>query len=156
MSRAHLLVLALLATTACGRAWSDAHQPRTFPLTDSHAVACAACHVDPATALDPACASCHEAVRPSGHFEDMDCGGCHRPTTWGDASFDHDALFPLPHRGVGDCASCHLDYPSTATFSCTHCHEHRQSEADDEHDDVSGYRWESEACLSCHPRGDDR
>ncbi|MBW2257716.1 MAG: hypothetical protein JRI25_24385, partial [Deltaproteobacteria bacterium] len=65
---------------------------------------------------------------------------------------DHAPLFPLPHRGIATCTECHLteDY---AAFSCTHCHEHRQSEADDEHDEVSGYQYDSEACFDCHPDG---
>ena len=30
---------------------------------------------------------------------------------------------------------------------------HPRGEMNDEHDDVRGYRYESNACLSCHPTG---
>ncbi len=40
-----------------------------------------------------------------------------------------------------------------AVFECILCHEHNQSEMDDEHRDVSGYRYESVACYQCHPDG---
>ena len=41
------------------------------------------------------------------------------------------------------------------TFSCTHCHEHSRREMGDEHSDVNGYVWESNACYQCHPDGKD-
>ena len=52
------------------------------------------------------------------------------------------------------CESCHVtgDY---AVFSCIDCHEHRQGEMDDEHDDVGDYQWTSAACLDCHPNGEE-
>jgi hypothetical protein len=80
------------------------------------------------------------------------CEDCHNTNDWHNASFDHQ--FPLnsgPHK-VFDCTDCHLT-PNFTDFSCTHCHEHRQSEMDDEHDDVSGYVWSSPACYNCHPDG---
>jgi DNA-binding transcriptional LysR family regulator len=39
------------------------------------------------------------------------------------------------------------------SFSCTHCHEHSMREMDDEHDDVPGYVWQTQACYMCHPDG---
>ncbi|MEW6072945.1 MAG: hypothetical protein AB1726_10200 [Planctomycetota bacterium] len=81
------------------------------------------------------------------------CEDCHNTQNWNDATFDHD--FPIdsgPHGSL-DCADCHLDPGNFATFSCTHCHEHRQSEADSEHQDVENYVWESSACYNCHPDG---
>jgi hypothetical protein len=134
--------------------WDDIVVDHTFfPLTEAHALPCDACHADGYGGLDPACASCHEADRPPDHFGTQDCGSCHVPTNWGDATFDHDDLFPLPHHGVGDCGSCHLEPGSYASFSCIDCHEHARAETDEDHDEVSGYEHTSDACLRCHPRG---
>jgi hypothetical protein len=44
---------------------------------------------------------------------------------------------------------------SFGVFSCLTCHEHNQSEMDDEHDDVPGYVYESTACYGCHPTGEE-
>ena len=44
---------------------------------------------------------------------------------------------------------------SFEVFTCLTCHEHRRSEMDDEHDEVRGYVYESTACYSCHPDGED-
>ena len=56
----------------------------------------------------------------------------------------------LPHERI---LECHLRPDNFAFFSCIDCHEHRKSEMDNKHDEVPGYVWESEACLSCHPDG---
>ena len=108
------------------------------------------------------CAECHlddyQATSEPNHAQagfPVSCESCHNTVAWSDATFDHN--FPInsgDHSGL-DCIDCHLAPRSFAIFSCTHCHEHRQSEADDEHDDVRGYVWESMACYQCHPNGDD-
>jgi len=102
--------------------------------------------------LDPSCGSCHEQDRPTNHFTGA-CETCHQVSDWIDANFDHSQFFPVPHEGVSSCSSCHLDSTTYSSFSCTHCHEHRASEMNDEHDDVGGYSWNSSACLDCHPQG---
>ncbi len=125
-----------------------------LPLDGAHAIDCEQCHIDGDwSGLSSRCSSCHEDERPEGHFGDVDCEPCHRPTVWGHGEFDHDPLFPLPHRGVDDCSDCHLDSSDYSTFSCIDCHAHRCSEMDDEHDDESGYECSSDACLDCHPDG---
>ena len=126
-----------------------------FPLDGGHdGPTCLDCHVeDDFGAADPRCTSCHS--RPSGHFAGA-CEDCHSIADWGDAAIDHDELFPVPHRGVDDCVDCHLSAGSGdyGSFSCIDCHEHRQSEMDDEHEgEVNGYVWQSNACLNCHPDG---
>jgi len=134
--------------------WADAQFDHDFfPLRDAHDLECGACHAGEGyTGLNGTCTSCHEADRPAGHFGDTDCGNCHPTTRWEDGEFDHTPFFPLPHRGVSACASCHLtgDY---GVFSCIDCHEHARSETDSHHQEVSGYRYDSEACLDCHPDG---
>lgn len=125
-----------------------------FPLTDAHALECTACHESGYQGLDPSCASCHADDRPPDHFGAQDCGGCHVPTTWGDATFDHDDWFPVPHHGVADCEACHVVPDTYSTFSCVDCHEHSRAATNAEHDEVSGYSYDSAECLRCHPRGE--
>jgi hypothetical protein len=124
-----------------------------FPLVDAHDLACKACHVGGTYGgLSPACASCHEDDRPPDHFLGVDCGSCHRPTTWGDASYDH--TFPVPHHEADACTDCHVNAPDYSVVSCFDaCHEHNRSETDDEHDEVRNYVYESSACIACHPTG---
>jgi formate-dependent nitrite reductase cytochrome c552 subunit len=39
-------------------------------------------------------------------------------------------------------------------FSCVDCHEHNNAgDVADEHRDVAGYQYSSNACYSCHPKG---
>ncbi|MDF1839438.1 MAG: hypothetical protein P1V35_16340, partial [Planctomycetota bacterium] len=40
------------------------------------------------------------------------------------------------------------------TLGCTHCHDHRESEMDDKHEDENGYVWLTSACYSCHSNGE--
>ena len=105
---------------------------------------CVACHLaDYQATSDPD----HEAMGfPT------DCQTCHAPTEWSQAHFEHD--FPItggPH--AVDCARCHVVPSNPTVFSCVVCHAHEQSEMQDEHDDVSGFVWESNACYACHPDG---
>jgi hypothetical protein len=106
------------------------------------------------------CADCHlddyDATTDPNHvaagFPPV-CELCHDSSDWRNATFDHGFPIEQGDHGGFDCTDCHLSPGTFATFSCTHCHEHRQSDMDDEHDDVSGYLWESGACYSCHPDG---
>lgn len=136
----------------------------SFPLTGAHVAAdCAQCHSGGVFAGTPSdCASCHLSEYRAANDPNHSIAGfptacdlCHTTNAWERANFDHS--FPIDrgdHAGF-DCADCHTSPRSFASFSCTHCHEHRQSEMDDEHDDVGGYVWSSPACLQCHPNGDD-
>jgi hypothetical protein len=81
------------------------------------------------------------------------CEDCHTTDDWDNATFSHS--FPITsgkHRNFA-CSQCHLQPTNFQVFSCTHCHEHRQSKMDDEHQGEPGYVWESNACYSCHPDG---
>ena len=135
--------------------------PTSFPLTGGHgALDCAQCHQGSIGPLPTDCQSCHlsdyQQTTDPNHAASgfpLDCTECHTTTTWQGAVFNHP--FPItsgPHRRL-DCADCHTTPGNSSAFSCTHCHEHRQSEADDEHQDVNGYVWQSAACLDCHPNG---
>jgi hypothetical protein len=157
------------------RGWDDRrriqeiHAASLLPLTGAHATLdCEACHrgAPPVelSATPTECVSCHredyQRAQPD-HVRlgfPLACEQCHDTSDFQGASFrEHDQrFFPIfsgPHRGVWDtCAECHPGN-TLQTFTCLTCHEHRRSEMDDEHDDVRGYRYESTACLTCHPTG---
>ena len=63
--------------------------------------------------------------------------------------------FPItsgPHGSLA-CFDCHNNAGNRVAFACIDCHEHRQSEANSEHQGVSGYVWASASCYQCHPNG---
>lgn len=160
--------------TACHgtAAWVPApfdHEGTRFPLTGAHRAApCAQCHGDGVyTGKSTTCVSCHQAdydgTSDPGHRAagfPTTCADCHGTSTWEGASFDHDAsFFPIysgRHRGEWtSCGTCHTSATSFQAFTCFSCHEHSKAETDGHHGDVSGYRYESQACYSCHPRGNE-
>jgi mRNA-degrading endonuclease YafQ of YafQ-DinJ toxin-antitoxin module len=141
-----------------------------FPLTKGHAINdCKQCHTGPDySGLSTYCYSCHAtdytaAVNPS-HVSSgfsTNCLDCHSTEPdWKPAQFlQHDGLyFPIysgSHNGEWEnCTDCHTDPNNFATNSCIVCHDHNQSDMDEEHNEVSGYIYTSAACLECHPTGD--
>ncbi|MBK7214184.1 MAG: hypothetical protein IPH88_12980 [Bacteroidales bacterium] len=140
-----------------------------FPLTGGHETTdCAKCHTSGTYAgLSNECISCHQpdyasAQNPNHISLDFstDCKLCHSlDPGWKPASFTtHDAsYFPIysgNHKGEWEsCGECHTNPNDYGQFSCTDCHEHRQSKVDDEHGGVSGYDYNSLACYACHPTG---
>jgi hypothetical protein len=140
-----------------------------FPLTLGHDLNdCAQCHTDPNDYgnISSDCFSCHEndynsATTPdhSGLGFSTNCNLCHSlEPGWKPADFtQHDLVFPIysgEHAGEwNSCTECHPVTNDYSIFTCTSCHEHNQGEMDDEHDEVQGYVYESNACLACHPTG---
>ena len=139
-----------------------------FGLVGAHeTLPCASCHVSGTTEpiwnpiSQDDCLSCHLADFEKEHPEPgfpTTCLDCHTTLSFDDSTFDHDALyFPIysgEHRGEwSSCATCHNNPANFKSFTCLDCHEHRQSEMDDEHDDVQGYVYDSPYCYSCHPDG---
>lgn len=125
-----------------------------FPLVGGHTIECSSCHEpDRYRGLAPMCEGCHEDDRPNpNHNLDRECSSCHSVESWSAVNHDHQCM--IPHEGNGECDDCHTNY-TFVEFSCIHCHAHRKSEMDDEHedeDDARGYIWESNACLNCHPQ----
>ncbi|HMK09716.1 MAG TPA: cytochrome c3 family protein, partial [Anaerolineales bacterium] len=110
--------------------WGDlifSHAQTGFPLEAAHAKpACADCHPGGRYVGTPAsCSGCHaKDDRHNGSFG-MNCGACHRPTTWSDWTFDHNlASFRLTgaHRNVA-CLDCHEGGRFEGTpSSCSACH----------------------------------
>lgn len=139
-----------------------------FPLKEGHAnIDCFRCHTDGTFNQIPnACNSCHQAdynatTNPNHTSLDFgtECNQCHTLSPgWRPAEFrQHDGIFPIysgEHSGEWeDCSDCHKNSSNFGEFSCTDCHEHNQSDMNEEHEDVSGYEYNSLACLSCHPTG---
>jgi hypothetical protein len=143
------------------------HSLTTFPLTGTHTTTpCLSCHGDGVyRGKTSTCVSCHQAdynqtTNPNHTAASFPttCSGCHTTTTWLGATFNHDAqFFPInsgAHRGKwSSCATCHTSPTDYKVFTCLTCHEHRQTSMDSKHQGRSGYRYDSQACYACHPRG---
>ena len=115
------------------------------------------------------CSECHlenyqATVNPDHQLLgfSQSCEVCHGTRSWIPATadgFNHDGLFfPIysgKHKGKWSvCADCHTTPSNFSQFSCIDCHEHdNPSELADKHSGESGYVYESQACLSCHPQG---
>ncbi len=139
-----------------------------YPLTGRHRpLSCESCHADGYDGTPTDCFACHsddydrttDPNHRSAGFP-TSCEECHTTSDWDDATFDHDGLyFPIysgKHEDEWDqCTDCHVVPNNFAVFECIQCHEHRKSEADDEHEDVPGYVYESQSCYACHPDGSD-
>ena len=148
------------------RGWggADFDHDRVFALTGAHRrLDCDSCHAGGVFSGTPrACNGCHsedyDRTRNPNHVAvgfPRSCQSCHSTSRWEGARFNHQQFFPIEsgdHRGL-DCSDCHVVANNFQVFECIECHEHRRSEMDDEHDDVGGYVWESQACYSCHPDG---
>jgi hypothetical protein len=114
------------------------------------------------TGITNGCITCHladyNATTNPNHAAagfPTDCEACHDTNDWNNANFQHS--FPI-NSGDHDnlaCGDCHLQPPNYQSFSCTHCHEHDQQSMNGEHQGVPNYVWESNACYTCHPDGDE-
>ncbi len=138
-----------------------------FPLTLGHDIQdCTACHTNGTySGTDPNCFSCHQddynSTNDPNHSAaafPTDCVLCHTTNPgWQPTTFDHDnQYFPIysgEHRGEwNSCTDCHTNASDYSVFTCTTCH--TKNETDGEHDEVSGYVYESNACFTCHPNPD--
>jgi len=114
------------------------------------------------------CIACHQedydGTTNPDHAAAMfptDCLDCHTEDAWVPADFDHDAMYFPIYSGKHEdewtlCTECHINPNDYAIFSCIDCHEHNdQAEVDDDHDGVAGYVYDSPACYSCHPNGEE-
>jgi len=82
------------------------------------------------------------------------CDSCHKytDTAWTQAVFNH-TWFPITTgRHAGNvCSACHNDPNNYKVFTCLTCHV--KATIDSSHSGRAGYRYDSAACYSCHPRG---
>ena len=138
-----------------------------YPLNGAHAVIatdCAACHNGDYVNTPTECIGCHQmdfdqTTDPNHQVLQFstNCTECHNESAWVPATFDHDAqYFPIyggAHEGEwNDCIDCHHVPNNFAEFTCIGCHQN--PETDDAHNSVTGYVYEDNACLACHPTGD--
>lgn len=104
-------------TTGAWRTTKIDHARTAFALKGKHAtVACAGCHVKPATLVKPksdTCASCHTDPH-KGVFK-QDCSACHTETSFQKGTFDHaTTTFPLVDKHAGlACTACHTTATDT-------------------------------------------
>jgi hypothetical protein len=149
--------------------------PATFPvhneyyaLNGAHASIandCYTCHNQDFTNTPTSCIGCHQndynQASDPDHIQAQfgeDCESCHSENDWKPATFDHDnEYFPIysgEHNNEwSTCSECHTVPGNYALFSCIDCHEHEQTEMNNEHSDVNDYTYESNACFDCHPKG---
>ncbi len=149
--------------------------PATFSIHDQYyllagahigiANNCAECHSGDYNSTPNTCYGCHQndynqtndPPHASAQFP-TDCESCHTQSVWEPSTFNHDGqYFPIysgDHRNEWtSCADCHTNPSNYASFSCIDCHEHNQTDMNDEHQGVSGYQYNSDACFNCHPNG---
>jgi hypothetical protein len=149
-------------------AWSPAtfdHGATAFALTGAHrSTDCAACHADGYTGTPTDCYACHRADYDGTTDPDhaatgfpVSCTDCHGTSAWSPADWDHDSLFPIysgRHRDEwNSCADCHVTAADYSHFECIFCHEHNRTDTDRDHREEPDYRYTSEGCFDCHPRG---
>jgi nitrate/TMAO reductase-like tetraheme cytochrome c subunit len=140
------------------------HASTRFPLTGAHRTAtCAQCHGDGVwRGKSMVCSSCHQADydrttdpnHRTARFPTA-CETCHTTTAWAGARFDHDTqwfrIYSGRHLGLWtSCANCHTNNSNYTVFTCLSCHEHSQALMDEHHQGRTGYRYDSQACYSCH------
>ncbi len=118
------------------------------------------------TGITQACSSCHTpdynaTTNPDHEVQGypMTCTGsgtftCHTSTTsWTPNSFvpatTHDNTFHLPHHS-SRCNQCHTTVQVFTAFSCISGGCHPQSQTNGNHNGVSGYQYNSNACYNCH------
>ena len=147
-----------------------AHANTTFPLLGKHArLDCNGCHYTEIegefSPLKSECFSCHSEdynrVQSPNHMSSgfpLTCETCHGFFSWKPAQFrEHDGIFPIfsgNHSGEwNECSDCHIIPGNFQVFSCLNCHEHSRDKMDQEHREVPGYIYESNACYNCHPTG---
>ena len=153
-----------------GATFDHAAMASGYALLGAHEVlACESCHTTPS--LEPLfqptnnqdCATCHTADYETAHAGSgfpTTCATCHSDVSWDADMQDHDQLyFPIysgDHRGEwSSCQTCHTAPENFQIFTCLTCHEHNQTKMDDVHRERQNYVYDSPACYSCHPDGDD-
>jgi hypothetical protein len=128
----------------------------TFKLIGKHVnVPCNDCHTNVGSFQDlrntpQDCYSCHAKDDNHKGTFGQECGQCHNPTGWANATFDH-SIFPVSHgaNGQGACTTCHPN--GVTTYTCFGCHQHTPASV------VGGHEGKSLAqltnCIACHAGG---
>ena len=133
------------------------HNMLTFKLIGKHAtVPCEKCHTSASTVQDlrntpQDCYSCHaKDDNHAGKFGTQ-CGQCHTPAGWGDASFDH-SIFPVNHGASEQVATCKTCHPNdVSTYTCFGCHRHTPATVANDHEGRNVTQLAD--CIRCHAGG---
>ena len=146
---------------------SFADHDNYYQLNGAHAAIannCVDCHNGDYVNTPNTCVGCHQAdfdnTSNPNHTQaqfNTDCATCHTETSWSPANFDHDGQYFPIYSGVHNgewtsCTECHTNPANYAEVNCTNCHVNPQT--DNQHPGVSGYVYNSSACIACHPNGD--
>lgn len=126
------------------------HNAYPFKLKDGHAgdIPCTRCHLDARSIADlqatpQNCYFCHQADDPHSGQYGTQCETCHNPSSWENATFDHNlAAFKLEgEHAEAACDQCHINnvYKGTPQ-DCYSCHQQ-----DDAHNGQYGTQ-----CEACH------
>ena len=127
-------------------------------------VSCISCHkTENYSDVGSDCVSCHKTdyvkTKIPNHKTakfSKDCETCHTTYGWTQARYyEHEQYFPIlngDHLGF-TCRSCHQNQNNYKEYTCFNCHTHNKKDTNKQHKEVTGYRFDSEACLSCHPQG---
>jgi hypothetical protein len=70
----------------------------------------------------------------------------------------HAIYFPIADgtmHAAQSCADCHQSADSFADFTCISCHDHSADLAATRHVYITGFVYQSSACFSCHPTGNE-
>jgi hypothetical protein len=139
------------------------HASTGFPFTGAHAGAsCLECRRR--LLRNPSqCFACHQSDYNGTNDPDhgsagfpTTCENCHSTTAWEPSSFksldllsDHfgepSAPLRLLPRESGQLRRLRVHL----------CHEHSQNQTNNDHSEVGGYIYQSQACYQCHPQGRD-
>jgi hypothetical protein len=155
-------------TTNPGWRPSTFNHNSVYPLQGAHAAMvsnCTACHkTGDVKAAPTTCYGCHASDYTSAtpnHASagfPTNCTSCHSQNAWSPSTWNHDAqYFPIysgKHKGKwSNCNECHTTPGNFSVFNCLNCH--KKTSTDNDHRGVTGYSYNSIACFTCHPRGDD-
>jgi len=70
----------------------------------------------------------------------------------------HTPYFPIndgTHHSAQVCSDCHQDSATFTSYTCISCHDHSADLAATRHAYITGFVYQSSACFSCHPTGNE-
>ena len=147
----------LLCHDGSDRGASVDHSKFAFKLTGKHAgVACEKCHGNAKSLQDfqktpQDCYACHAKDDKHQGAYGKQCGQCHTPDGWSNATFDH-TKFPLDHGSSEQKATCTTCHPTNvSTYTCYGCHRHTTASVRSGHEGRNVA--ELADCIRCHPDG---
>ncbi|HSM25913.1 MAG TPA: cytochrome c3 family protein [Anaerolineaceae bacterium] len=115
---------------------------------------CTACHQNQVfVGIPNECSACHaEPEIHAGSFG-LNCAACHTTDAWQPATLK-EHIFPLDHGEEGEiaCETCHVS--TYIQYTCENCHDSRDPEFLDEHDEEDIDQNNLMNCIECHWDGE--